>query len=129
MRVYTVHVPTRAGRGVDQSVFVREGFAWGAFLFSALWAVWHRMWFAALLMAAAMAGLSFVADVLDLDSGARVLLGLSLTLYFGFEGNNWYRAALGRRGYREAGVVVAPSLIDAEQRWFTRHFASIPGIS
>ena len=126
-RVYTVHVPAKPGPGADRAVFVRDGFAWGAFVFSALWAGWHRMWFAALMTAAAVAAVAFAVDVVDLNRNAQPLVAAALGLYFGLEGNDWYRAALARRGYREAGIVVAPSLIDAEQRWFTRHLAAAPG--
>src|SRR5262249_9461557 len=108
-------------------MFVREDFAWGAFLFSVLWAVMHRMWFAALLMLAVVVGLGYAADTYGLDEQLQVAIAVLLALFFGFEGNNWYRAALTRRGYREVGVVVAPSLTEAEHRWFARHFAHAHG--
>jgi hypothetical protein len=122
-RVYTVHVPGAAGRSVEEAVFVREGFAWGAFLFSALWALAHRMWFAALIMLAVVVGAAYVSEYVDLDDRLQVALVILLAVYFGLEANDWYRAALARRGFHEVGVVVASSLTEAEHRWFARHFA------
>jgi hypothetical protein len=122
-RVYSVHVPAKPGRGVEQAVFVPEGFSWGAFAFSALWAIGNRMWSAAIAMLAILALVAWLPDAASVDPALPGFLITLFSLYFGFCGNDWYRAALERRGYREAGVVVAPGLVAAEQRWFARHFA------
>ena len=45
---YTLHVPASAEPGdaeaLDKAELVRDGFAWGAFLFTFLWFFGHRLW-------------------------------------------------------------------------------------
>lgn len=52
MRVYTVHVRTPAER-LDRDIhLVKEGFSWPAFFFSAVWALWVRLWLVAVVLIA-----------------------------------------------------------------------------
>lgn len=118
MKVYTVHLRTWSAAPDREAVLVREGFCWPAFVFSAAWALYHRMWFVAALMLAATLGLAALQDVLGLDEFVVEAIGLVLALWIGFEANDWRRAALRRRGFAEAGIVVAPGLEHAEHRAF-----------
>ncbi|MBL8702391.1 MAG: DUF2628 domain-containing protein [Alphaproteobacteria bacterium] len=121
LKLYTVHLRAWSAAPDREAVFVREGFSVAAFLFSAVWALYHRMWFAALLMAAAIAGLALAEEILDLDPVFAEAVGVALGLWIGFEANDWRRAALKRRGYLEAGLVAATAAEEAEHRFFERH--------
>src|SRR5262245_20792203 len=109
VRFYTVH--TRRGPwsdsdlGGQQTVFVKEGFSWGAFLFSALWALWHRMWLAALIIVAGSMGLALLGDLLDIPPALDGTLALAWALLIGFEAQDWRRRALARRDFAEVAVV------------------------
>ncbi|MFO0292744.1 MAG: DUF2628 domain-containing protein [Rhodospirillales bacterium] len=116
LKFYTVHVRAWSASPDHDAVLVREGFCWPAFLFSAFWALRHRMWFAAALMLAALLGLAAIGDVLDLDATILQPIGFALAVWIGFEANDWRRDALRRRGYAEIGVVAAPDRARAEHR-------------
>lgn len=119
-RVYTVHVRQWSAASDREAVFVREGFSWGAFFFSVLWALRYRLWLAALLIFAASVALGVICDVLLVDPLTESALSLALALIIGWEANDWRRRALARRGYVNAAIIVAPSLLAAEQRFFSR---------
>ena len=66
-------------RGQDEPVLVREGFAWGAFLFGPLWLAWHRTWIPAAISLAILVLIQVfvpapVAGVLLLAAAAYFLL-------------------------------------------------------
>jgi hypothetical protein len=122
VRFYTVH--TRRGPwspsdlGGQETIFVKDGFAWGAFLFTAVWALWRRMWLAALVMLAGSLALGLVSDLLDMPPAFDAAVGLAWSLLIGFEANDWRRRSLERRGFVEVAVVSGISLTDAERRFF-----------
>lgn len=120
-RFYSVMV--RPGAPPDEAVFLRDGFALGPFVFTLLWALYRKLWFAALLIAAAFAGLMLLGAALRWSPEAVAAAEFVLALLIGFEGHSWRRATLERRGWVEAAVVAAPNLAAAEQRYF----ATMPG--
>ncbi len=122
-RVYTVYIRAWSLAADREAVFVREGFSWGAFFFSVLWSLYHRLWLAAFLVFAASVALSVATDVLGVDPVTDAALGLALALIVGWEANDWRRRALERRGYVAAGIVAAPTLTEAERRFFAKSAA------
>ena len=121
VKLYSVHLRAWSNEADRDAVFVREGFSWGAFVFSLAWALWHRLWVAALLIAGALAALALAEEFLGLGLVLAHAASLGLGVWIGFEANDWRREALKRRGYAEAGIVAATSLAEAEHRFFTRH--------
>lgn len=119
-RIYTVHVRQWSASTDREAVFVREGFSWGAFLFSVLWALRYRMWLTALFVFAASVALGVISDVLRLDPLTQAAIGIGLGLIIGWEANDWRRRSLERRGYVNAAIIAAPSLLEAERRFFSR---------
>jgi hypothetical protein len=115
---YSVHLsPFAAGPDRD-ALFVKEGFAWGAFAFGPLWALFHRLWWPAAGMIAAIAAIAAAEALLPLPPDAATPLWLGLSLVFGFEGNDWRREGLAARGYVERGPASGADLAEAELRWF-----------
>jgi hypothetical protein len=123
-RIYTVHVRMWSASADREAVFVREGFSWGAFFFSVLWALWHRMWFAALIVFAVSVALSLLTELLGVDDMVSTVIGAAFALIVAWEANDWRRRALDRRGYVNAGIVAAPDLVEAERRFFAK---PVPG--
>lgn len=80
------------------------GFAWGAFIFGAGWAIYRRLWLVFVSLVLAYIPLWFV-DELAQARRNRQLMYVSLGLYItyavvcGFFGNRWRRWTLERRGY------------------------------
>lgn len=100
MRVWTVHV-----RPGHETILVREGFAWLAFLFPALWFLANRMWLVVVLYLAGAAILG--AAMRDLPEALIALAGLAAQLLIGFHARDLRRWTLARRGWRLLGVVAA----------------------
>jgi hypothetical protein len=121
MAVYTVHEPPlRAGATApepERFIFVRDAFSFAALLFGPLWMLRHRMWLALLGYGVVVAGLALV-----LHLHGSVTVGLivwpMLALLLGFEAATLRRFTLGRRGYRNIGIVVGDDLELAERRFF-----------
>lgn len=122
-RVYTVHINPRLPKPYENPVFVLEGFSIFAFIFTALWTLYNRMWWAsfAIIMCSLMIVEMFDTGTLDLIG--RSILETALMAVVGFEGNEWRRKNLAKRGYVIADIVSGDSLIRAEQRFFDRYFA------
>ena len=122
MSVYTVLEPRKqtgsAAERAERFVFIRDGFSWGAFLFTPLWFLYRRLWLAfvayAVLTAALLVGLRFAG----VGAGGRVLTGVLIALLIGFEAATLRRWTLTRRGWRELGTVIGDGLDDAERRFF-----------
>lgn len=104
----------RPGQGPDTAVLVPEGFSSRAFLFSFLWALWHRMWIVAAILVALLAALALAVSYLGLPPLAASGLDLGIALIFGHEANNLRCLGLRWAGYDEASVIVADSLEAAE---------------
>jgi len=117
-RLYTVHIDPRAAHPEADAIFIRDGFCLAAAVFTVLWALYHRLWFAALMLLALSVGLGLVVELLEPDPLIDAAVGLGLFAWIGFEANDWRRAAFARRGRLEAGVVAARDLTEAERRFF-----------
>jgi len=120
MAVYTVHQPrSKAGATPppERFIFVRDGFSFPALLLGPLWMLRHRMWLGLLGYAAVVV---LLALVLQRDGSATVgvIVWALFALLLGFEAGTLRRFALGRRGFRNIGVVVGDDLELAERRFF-----------
>ena len=120
MAVYTVHEPpSRAGAepAPERFVFVRDGFSFAALLFGPLWMLLHRMWLVLLGYGVVVAGLTLL---LHLHGSAAVgtLVWTLFALLLGIEAATLRRFTLGRRGFRNVGIVVGDDLELAERRFF-----------
>ncbi|MAN80941.1 MAG: hypothetical protein CMM77_07035 [Rhodospirillaceae bacterium] len=105
MRVFTVHL-RRHGLDPDKDVrVVKEGFSWPAFLFTFLWALWHRMWWTALglFVIVTVAGIAVEALLPHPVAGTAAMLALYVAI--GFVGNDLLRRHLAALGFAETGPV------------------------
>jgi hypothetical protein len=122
MRFYTIHAPTRpwASRQavIADTRAVKDGFSWPAFIFSFVWALWHRLW----LIAAAIIGFEFAAGLAIEASGVGIVTqtaaSLAVALVVGWVANDFVRRDLERRGLAEQGVVMAGSAEEAVARYY-----------
>jgi len=122
MPVYTVHQPPlrHDETAVDPGrfVFVREGFAFWAFLLAPLWLVVKRLWLALLIYGVVMALLVVGMRLAGIAAGPRFIVIALVSLLFGLEAATVQRWTLARRKWTQAGVVVADRLDEAERRFF-----------
>jgi len=121
MRTYTVHDrPGSVGDDRD-AVAVKEGFSWPAFVFTGLWALWHRLWRVFVIMTAGFAALEGAVYLAGADPITVAAAGLAYGLIVGFGANDWRRAGLARRGWRQAGLVAATGADAALRRHYDLH--------
>jgi len=125
-----------AGRRIETEL-VRDEFSYLALIFPLIWLLWHRLWFAALVLLLVSVGIGMIGEYLA-PGVAMVVAGFVVSFFVALEGPAWRIARFRRLGYLETGTVVAPSLSEAEIRWFagshapqepaplTRHRAATP---
>lgn len=121
MPTFTVHVPPGVaddGTRAERTVFVRDGFDRGAFLFGPLGLLRHGLWRATFLWAAAAAILLAVAAAFDLGGLPRLGLYLALAALAGLEASEERRRALGRAGFIPAGLLWGATREAAERAYF-----------
>jgi hypothetical protein len=110
----------------DRVAFIPEGFALGAFVFTFLWALWHRMWVVAALLFAAFTALTFGVAYEIIDPGLGSLLQFGLSLIFGFEAWRLKESSLLRGGFRHVGLIQASDFEAAELAYFAERAPAPP---
>ncbi len=122
MSIYTVHEPPpKASESMpdpDRFVFVRDGFAFWAFLLTPLWMLWHRLWLVFVGYVAVAVALQVGLVLIGASSTVRIIVAVLLSLLIGFEAATLRRFTLSRRRWRNVGVVVGDDLESAERRFF-----------
>ncbi|GJE68539.1 DUF2628 domain-containing protein [Methylorubrum podarium] len=134
MRTYTLHVPEGALRGdpraLERAHLVRDGFSWGAFAFTVLWFLRHRLWLAALLVLVGLVGLALAGRALGLPPFAALVVTGLASLLVGMEASSLRRWTYGRRGKPARDAVLAGSQEEAElkvaARWLDAE--SVPSV-
>jgi hypothetical protein len=131
MSTYTVHEPPPrhdAGNPDPVSyVFVRDGFAFWAFLLGPLWMLWHRLWLVLIGYLLVGAGLQLALAAVGAPFSLRLTVAVLLALLVGFEAATLRRFTLARRRWRNVGVVIGDNLESAEHRFFDAWVGQLPG--
>jgi hypothetical protein len=117
MAAYVIMEPQPEARRANDAVFIRDGFAFFAFLLPFLWLLWHRLWIEAALALGAALLIGALAEAGGYGFYAS-LLSLLVSIYVGLEGAALRINALRRRGWRDAAVIEADSAADAEIRYY-----------
>jgi len=122
MTTYTIHHPAQSAPEIlnrsDDVEFIKDGFCWPALFVPFIWLIYRRLWIALICYIGLLLLLSAVGAFLSLTDDATTLVGLGANILMGFEANNLRRWTVRRRGYRDVGVVIAKTRIDAEMRYF-----------
>ena len=119
MRIYTVFLHSAAG--ADEAVFVRQGFNWGAFLFTPFWALRRGYWLALALWLAWILAVALLTSYANLGAGAAVSLYAFGAFAFGLEADRFREAQAARNGFLLNGLTLGDSLDEAESLYFGRH--------
>jgi hypothetical protein len=127
MRIYTLHEPIDpAGETVPEPIAVKEGFSWPAFVFSVIWALWHRLWFWALAFVIANVALGWSMTLLGGDQIVQGVASLALALIIGWTANDLRRRILAKRGFDERAVIVANNKETALVRYMMAQPSTAP---
>lgn len=111
-----------AGSRVETE-FVRDDFSFAALVLPLVWLLWHRLWFAALMLLLVSVGIGIAGDLTP--GAAMAFAGFCVNLFVALEGPAWRLARFRRLGFVEAGSVIARDLDEAEIRWFAGRGARI----
>lgn len=130
MPTYTVYQPPlREGCAVsdpERFAFVRDGFAFWAFVVPPLWMMLNRLWLALVIYLVAGAAISGGFYFARFPETAQFLVGALLALLIGLEAATLRRWTLLHRGWTQAGFVVAEDDEEAERRFFMEWIARAP---
>jgi hypothetical protein len=121
MKTFLVFEPASGGKNsetAEKIVFLREKFSWPALFFAPLWLLWHTLWLGFVLWLVAELVIAALTEVFGLHPAAAALALYLPNLIIAFETTELRRRKLIRKGYADAGVVVAENLEDAERRFF-----------
>jgi hypothetical protein len=130
MVTYTLHVPegTRPGDpdGVENAELIKDGFSWGAFIFTFLWFFANRLWIAGLGVLLALIAFALLLDVLDVQPLAATVAQLLLGILIGLEANSLKRWTYARRGRPAVAVVSAEDYERAEEKAIAQWLGGSP---
>lgn len=133
MQTHTVYeAPNPAADRIDRAdnlAFVRDGFIWSAALFTPVWLLLHRLWWALLAYVVLVAGLHMAGSALKFDQQWIGLASLGLNLIVGFEAEGLRRWALERRGWTNVGTATGSDLVECERRFFESWLPAQPIIA
>jgi hypothetical protein len=122
MPVFTVHEPPLRGQEATSDpmrfAFVRDGFAFWAFLLAPLWMLRYRLWLVLVLYLVTIAIVQIALWAVGASSTVKFLVFFLVALLIGFEAASLRRWTLTRRGWRNVGIVVGDDLEAAERRFF-----------
>jgi uncharacterized protein DUF2628 len=127
MKTYTLHLPSDALPGnadaLERAVLVRDGFSWGAFVFTVLWFFAHRLWLAGLGVLVLLVAFNLGLAALGLRPVAAFVADLLVSVLIGLEANTLRRWSLQRRDRPVVDVVTASDRDEAETKAFARWLA------
>ena len=104
--------------GAAAPAAVAEKFSWLAGLLPPVFMLLNGLWLALLGYLLAVVALYFAAGWVG--AGSAVLLYLLLAVFLGFEGHNFRRGALRRRGFVHRAELVASAADRAQLVWLQR---------
>jgi len=122
MAIYTVHEPPQQAQGSapdpERFVFVRDGFAFWAFLLAPLWMLRHRLWLVFIGYVLLTIALLVALGLIGMSATVMAAVAVLLSALVGFEAATLRRFTLGRRRWQNIGIVVGDDAESAEQRFF-----------
>lgn len=119
MASYLFLTPPGRARGDEQTVVLRDGFSFLAYLLPPVWFLLHRLWFEALFVALLLGLAGLVAETGYLGP-AGPFPGIALCLFCGLESGNLRLRHLERKGFRLAAALEARNLAEAEEIFFSK---------
>ena len=104
------------------TVFIRDGFSWMAFLFSLPWLLFRRLWLAAVIAVALYLLSIYIAETYKLDM-LPIAFSFLLSLWVSLEGGEARVRRLERLGWTVERVLAAQNVSDAEEIYFAEKAA------
>lgn len=108
----------RTQAAAERVVFLREKFSFWAFLLTPFWLLRYRLWLAFLVWLIVFAAIHLLGGWLGYGPFTAAAASFFPSLLFGMEAANLRGRKLLRKGYRDAGVIIAEDIETAERRFF-----------
>ncbi len=103
---------------LGRSVFLKDGFAIFAFIFTGLWLLSKRLWLALAIFLAVSAAIALGGRAIGVNATGLALAQALTGLFLGFEGRALLERKLLRKGWTLAGVVEGRDIDTVERRFF-----------
>jgi hypothetical protein len=135
MAFYAAYLPPqKAGLSeadaLSRAMVLRDGFSFGAFVFTGLWLLAKRLWLPFLAFAVLYGLIALAQWRYGFHAGVAAIIQLVIGLWLGLEGANLQGRKLVDGGWRFVDVVEARNQDEAERRFFekalTRGFPEAP---
>ena len=122
MAVYTVHEPPlkrdQTAPDPERFVFVRDGFAFWAFVLAPIWMLRHRLWLVFTGYVVLTIAVQVALRAIGASSAVMVAVSFLIAWLVGLEAATLRRFTLSRRGWKNVGIVVGDDLDAVERRFF-----------
>jgi hypothetical protein len=128
MAFYAAYLPPpKAGPSdadaLSRSIVLRDGFSFGAFVFTGLWLLAKRLWLPFLAFAVLYGLIALAQWRYGFHPGVAAIIQLVIGLWLGLEGANLQGRKLVDGGWRFVDVVEARNQDEAERRFFEKALA------
>lgn len=110
--------PFSDGVKFEKARFIKDGFSWLALIFGPLWLLVNRAWLAGTVTLILSVALT-VLSAFEPFGFAAMAASLALNLFIALEGREWKARAMVKRDWQLQDVVVAASLDEAEELFFS----------
>lgn len=127
MNLYSVYLNPHKEDPLQTVIMLKEGFSWGALLFSFLWAIYYQLW--GLLFLMGFAEVTFA--LFEIKQWISPLLGdvirMGFYLMVAFIAQDWRYYSLRRKGYVLVDVVAEKNEDGALIRFLDRYIQFLQG--
>lgn len=117
MKIYTVY--TKPGDGLENAIFVKEGFSLLAAILRGFWAFYHKMWFTGIILFAVEFSLQVIQNKNYLDYNIIEAIKFGFLLMVGANFSDFYTYILTRRGYVLDEVILAQNEEEARYKFLS----------
>ena len=113
MKIYTLYAKETEQYPMENIIFIKEGFSWGAAVFNFFMAFYNKMWALGIALLLINILLSILGGNNYIYPELAQALYVGFFLFVGCNYNDWYRHNLEKRGYSYCGVASGKNVEDA----------------
>ncbi len=119
-KIFNVYGKPETPEFPENVEFVEEGFSWFALIIPFVWAIYRRVWWVAIVYVAGNFIMAFFAKAGMLSYEQISIIQLGFSFYVGLCSADWQCRALEKRSYKLQEVVIANSLLEAQEKYFIK---------
>jgi len=120
MKFYSILHNDKITKEEEAWVACSEGFSIPAFAFSIIWSFYRNLWVVVASLLAILLSLNYLEGLQLINHADATIAKLLISLYVGFEANNWYVSKLQKSGYILHDVILAESPDQALLKFYNK---------